>query len=44
MEPIKIEYPSIRNERDVELLKQIIFDRQRFKMGGNKGVHKPKTL
>ena len=44
MEPTKIEYPSIRNERDVELLKQIIFDRQRFKMGGNKGVHKPKTL
>lgn len=32
---------AVRNERDAELLKQIISDRQRFKMGGNKGVHKP---
>ena len=44
MEPIKIESFSIRNERDIELLKQIIFDIQRFKMGGNKGIHKSITL
>ena len=45
MEPIKIEYPPILNERDAELLKQIIFERQklkRFKMGGNIAIHKPK--
>ena len=44
MEPTKIESSFMRNERDIELLNQIIFDRQRFKMGGNKGIHKPKTL